>query len=1510
MAGRDSRWPTAPTSSGVPTPFLRNPTTFGVGGGQVTSSDIPKLTFDSFGNLTGGVSKNSALSAYFGLPKRNVEQDPYDLEGAENFDLPKQFQGSNQFMTRLLISDITTAKIWMVNELFPWRKEERSNVIQWDEWKFDDRLLDRVPEETAPRLLSSRFSTNRVSLIRVGAAFLMEHGFYMTEMGQKHYQMQLKQIANATAETAAYGALFSAMHWPTYVEPYNTQYRDTRARSRNALDDIFDHELNSWACFAKRTDGFAIAVRDAKRAFRDKGNSNDPNYWVIPEGGKAYFTGRPDRNFLNTGVPNSINSSIQYDLFGNATVRESRGFNVGENRPQEDPMVSQRTIGGFNYVNKNMLQHINPKDFRTNMLDLCVYNEDSDDWQILSYKDNFRYFGLYDKFEEDHPPLSKEIGSAWFGQNYYIGDYWKSTELADYALDVIMTKTPAEKLDLFELLTKAADHANIETNVEKMSEAARKGIVKLNHHPVGAGSYLPQGRKFRRGPFDDNANLEGGFDLMNDIEEIENNPEYFLQRFPGQQVLLTNALSYFSNFGAKESKLLSYHFLKKLKQISTLEETEQAGAIDTLLKFDVVNWLSAFDLKTAIHHDENISRSNPQFQLTNYEKFVLREKSPHGDRAKQEENLSPFVKLTAGAPRSAIALRSYPTAKVSYILDQPSTIFSLTSGAPVLLNLSQKQLEYAIQRKGQPDVELFNFGHDDIRVGYLQYSLMLSVLHTKVEQHRKRTIKSNASESETEKALTEALLSELASGEFFEVSHQWLSHVHGTVSNFRTFRPLSSQNYHHFEINQSRKLLEAILELQQEGSDEGEDSSPLYDAVGLAFYNLLQANIDSRERSEVGLVSYDDSIHESFDREDVADEESKYNSVTEAGFQLSEIRSPVTGLVKAQFKDDETYQTERRGAVKKVDALFELEQKSDLDISSRAIYLFYALLVDLIMETRIRASALPTEKRKLEKNAKIWLDNAQLLYRSYYNNQDIAKANRAYEVTNQYLMGIFNKLYTNDPSIIGDAVAFGGDGGEVPMTAVGVEAEKQKQDQRRKDRAADKIASRYAAAGFGALPTGMLKSIHANQTKLAESVRTSKAKDYDSWIKQHRGFQSVHDVELRPVINYYLNAKKQNPTSSNEEIFDAYFQESNRSKAKIALLQRILDLPNDANSDVENIILLRLTDPDDANDLITFIRSDKANELAEIDVPTNAPKKSREDEKEDQEEEAEEDGSFSKQDSDRLKVVDRFRKEDWLLLLKAVPVDDGIVFKYFLNNNIPTLIGAIYARPHAEYEMASVLGTMGGGECGVTLFAFPDFQLADNVAQKMHYGSFTMYGKTVITKSEQLVYIRNAMPFRYLGGNGCSMWDPLNLNDIQDYQNGSLCHDIFNIPVPMNWDRSSKFIDITGVLDARLEASAEANAIASYPNSYLFADHWNWQNQRTVKEALSYSELSPTMNTLCFQLHQGSYNQVDKKLTCIQKEQGHWGSNVYPGCGLVRKQQAYYFNEMKYDQFSNEVRVI
>jgi hypothetical protein len=244
----------------------------------------------------------------------------------------------------------------------------------------------------------------------------------------------------------------------------------------------------------------------------------------------------------------------------------------------------------------------------------------------------------------------------------------------------------------------------------------------------------------------------------------------------------------------------------------------------------------------------------------------------------------------------------------------------------------------------------------------------------------------------------------------------------------------------------------------------------------------------------------------------------------------------------------------------------------------------------------------------------------------------------------------------------------------------------------------------------------------------------------------------------------------------------------------------------------------------------------------------------------------------------------------------ATPITLGTL-KGMLRGNVPFPFGFVLFRPYMTYRMGSGILAVAGSSTGETLIGHSNFQLADNVIQKMHYGNFTMYQKSIVYRQHQVSIAENIFAMNYVGGNDCHFF-----SDRAQLTTGELKHSIFACLVPYEGNRTSDAsgisvthefpnpMSITGRFESKDHADEkEDDAATHYPSADFYRRYWGWaaagDPNGTDRAFDSYSR----WNTVCYQGHQQNFNPASGQFDLVTTNTGHWGDRVYPGCGRVRK---------------------
>ena len=240
-----------------------------------------------------------------------------------------------------------------------------------------------------------------------------------------------------------------------------------------------------------------------------------------------------------------------------------------------------------------------------------------------------------------------------------------------------------------------------------------------------------------------------------------------------------------------------------------------------------------------------------------------------------------------------------------------------------------------------------------------------------------------------------------------------------------------------------------------------------------------------------------------------------------------------------------------------------------------------------------------------------------------------------------------------------------------------------------------------------------------------------------------------------------------------------------------------------------------------------------------------------------------------------------------IFLLSDATVENlGILAKH--NCFVP--VNVVLARPGMEYQMGSAVLMKGGAETGMTAVGHNDFQLGDDVASKMHYGHYTFKSKAFVQQPRNIIIAENIFAQGYVKGNGVGFHS-------DDAESNPSIHAILcsceqkRYPSPLsmagNWSGENGKSHIRGAdYDVfrgrwRSHKDDDTDKITDPTSSFLLND----VNHK---------------NIVCFQGHQFNYDVEKNTFTVVTRNTGHWGPNVYPGCGAVRDGGAVPFKEQSW----------
>ena len=130
--------------------------------------------------------------------------------------------------------------------------------ISWDEWIFNDSMIDRVPDEGIPRTLTSQKSSHTVKLCRWAKALRLNWEYWRTKQGLVCYQMYFKQLQNAVLETFCLMAARKIITSKPPKDVYNPKPQ-TAPLTMAQFEEQLRYEVRMWAIVQKEQNGIVNA---------------------------------------------------------------------------------------------------------------------------------------------------------------------------------------------------------------------------------------------------------------------------------------------------------------------------------------------------------------------------------------------------------------------------------------------------------------------------------------------------------------------------------------------------------------------------------------------------------------------------------------------------------------------------------------------------------------------------------------------------------------------------------------------------------------------------------------------------------------------------------------------------------------------------------------------------------------------------------------------------------------------------------------------------------------------------------------------------------------------------------------------------------------------------------------------------------------------------------------------------------------------------------------------------
>jgi len=281
------------------------------------------------------------MHSYFG--GSTVESVKKDNYYQSTHELPDAYVGRNKFLMSTLDYLITKdGRDFLTKVILPFEHTDNTNVA-WEIFHFDRSLADVEPELGVPRYVTMHHEVNSDRLVRRGLAFQIEHGFYQTDIGRRHYMMNIQQIVEAVADTTAMHVINALLETTNFYQP---------VAATRAIDDVLAQQLMHFGIIQRGEAGFHTLDSDLKDDMLRHGIR--PNTYILPPRSMSYINmrdpymreySRGGRGVTALEGPDEV--GLQSANFRGTRVYEARYFETDYHDEPFDPLSQTITYGEY-----------------------------------------------------------------------------------------------------------------------------------------------------------------------------------------------------------------------------------------------------------------------------------------------------------------------------------------------------------------------------------------------------------------------------------------------------------------------------------------------------------------------------------------------------------------------------------------------------------------------------------------------------------------------------------------------------------------------------------------------------------------------------------------------------------------------------------------------------------------------------------------------------------------------------------------------------------------------------------------------------------------------------------------------------------------------------------------------------------------------------------------------------------------------------------------------------------
>lgn len=315
-------------------------------------------------------SNTHPLESFFG-PYQGTHETlrADDALAHETYNLPEAYVGKNKFLESILDWKIRKEDEFYTRDLLPWEFTDDLHIA-WEIFSFNRTLIDLEPHQGVPRFVSAQSERHTDNLLRRGLAFIIEHGFYKTQRGKRHFALNLQQISDAVHVTCYFGVIHAMLGGNNYYKEWQRKF----GRQVKRVNDLMSREKHRWALVQKEENGLYLLDAELKHEMKREGVV--PNIWVWPDkmGIYANMVGEHNMDYHKRGELANQNreKGDQKGTFRGLPVFEAQAFDVDFTGEPIDLLIREQQCGEYFYMKHGQ--------------NIIIYSADSDKFETVTWR--------------------------------------------------------------------------------------------------------------------------------------------------------------------------------------------------------------------------------------------------------------------------------------------------------------------------------------------------------------------------------------------------------------------------------------------------------------------------------------------------------------------------------------------------------------------------------------------------------------------------------------------------------------------------------------------------------------------------------------------------------------------------------------------------------------------------------------------------------------------------------------------------------------------------------------------------------------------------------------------------------------------------------------------------------------------------------------------------------------------------------------------------------------------